>query len=216
MQTGFTIIELVVAMAMVTILAGVLYEALHVAFKAQNTATASLETSRTAALAMDLLENDIANTMQPSTTSVLAGAFEGTASTDDRGNPSSDLVFYSNTYATEHVSGNGEVKEVELTVVTRSNGEHDLIRRVSANLLSEQGVTPDEETVCRNVWGFHLRYYTGTDWVDTWDSTQEDNTIPAAVEVTLQLQRAGVDPTLQSAGGSFVRVIPLACSRTPT
>ena len=139
---------------------------------------------------MDLLGNDIKNTMQPTTTSVLAGSFEGSTTTDAHGNPAGDLVFYTNAYASDHVDGNGEVKEVELTIEARSNGEQDLVRRVSGNLLADQGVTPDEETVCRNVAGFTLRYYTGSDWQDTWDSTQEDNTVPTAVEVTLQLQAA--------------------------
>jgi len=215
LKRGFTVVELVVAMAIAAILSGVLYESLSTAFKAQSAATSSLESSRTAALAMDLLSNDIQNTMQPGTASVLAGSFEGTTSTDGHGNPAADLVFYTNSFAADHADGNGEIKEVELTVEARPNGEQDLVRRVSANLLSEQGVTPDEETVCRNVAGFNLRYYTGSDWQDTWDSTQEDNTVPAAVEVTLQLQRPGADAAAQNQAASFVRVFPISCSTAP-
>ncbi len=211
-RPGFTVVELLVAMAMAAVLSGVLYQSLRAAFKAQSAATNSLEASRTAALAMDLLGNDLSNTMQPGSASVLAGTFEGTSNTDGRGNPAADLVFYTNTYAPDHPDGNGEIKEVELTVESRQNGQQDLVRRVSGNLLSEQGVTPDEETVCRNVLGFSLRYYTGSDWVTTWDSTQEDNTIPAAVEVTLQLQRQGADASSQNQPVSVVRVFPLACS----
>jgi type II secretion system protein J len=211
-RSGFTVVELLVAMAMSAILTGVLYESLSTAFKAQSAATSSLDSSRTAALAMDLLANDIQNTLQPTATSVLAGTFEGTTTTDSHGNAAGDVVFYTNTYAADHVDGNGEVKEVELTVEAKSNGEQDLVRRVSGNLLSEQGVTPDEETVCRNVAGFTLRYYTGSDWQDTWDSTQEDNTVPAAVEVTLQLQPPGSDPRSQNQPVSYVRVFPISCS----
>jgi prepilin-type N-terminal cleavage/methylation domain-containing protein len=247
-RPGFTLLELLVAMAITAALASVLFMNLNVAFNAQKSATASLDVSRTAALAMELLSDDLQNTLQPATTTgtttgatgtsgttgttgtaataanlALIGNFEGTSTSDDRGNPQSDLIFYTTSYAAQQIDANGEVKYVELAVEKRPDGENVLVRRVSANLLdpnsvsasqgslTQQGLTTDTETICRNCAGFSLRYYTGSDWQDTWDSTVEDNTVPAAVEVTLRLLRPGDDPrTAQPL--TFVRVIPIACS----
>jgi hypothetical protein len=115
------------------------------------------------------------------------------------------------------------VKYVELAVEQRPNGENVLVRRVSANLLdpnsisasqgslTQQGLTTETETICRNCQGFSLRYWTGSDWLDTWDSTAEDNTVPAAVEVTLRLQRPG-DDSNSGKPLTFVRVFPISCS----
>jgi hypothetical protein len=238
--------ELMVAMAVSALLAGGLYMSLRTAFGLQKASTDSLDASRTAALAMDLLSNDLQNTMQAagagvaaSTSTVTAtttagatattpplsmiGNFEGNANSDERGNPASDLTFYSNTFAPDHVDGNGEVKCVQLAVETRPNGEHVLVRRVAGNLLNPNtvsasqtsvypvGLITDTETICRNVAGFGLRYYNGSSWVETWDSTALDNTVPTAVEVTLLLQRPGSDPN-QSKPLTFVRVFPIAVS----
>lgn len=217
---GFTLIELLVAMAMVAALAGVLYPAMRTAFNSQATATNSLEPARSVDIAMDLIGQDLQGALQQTaaevtataanSTSVLVGTFEGVNAAG--GASADDLTFYTTSYASLHVDANGDVKEVELTVETLpGTNEQVLVRRVTANLLSSTTVTPDEEILCRNVAGFSLRYFDGSQWNDSWDSTQEDNTIPAAVEVTIQLTRPsalGVPEKIPP----FVRVYQLPCS----
>jgi hypothetical protein len=67
--------------------------------------------------------------------------------------------------------------------------------------------------LCRGVSAFAVRYFNGTDWSTSWDST-DDNTIPTAVEVTLDLERFGGN--VQSSQGApvmrFIRVFQLPCS----
>jgi general secretion pathway protein J len=209
-RSGFTLVELLVAMAMTAILAGVLFASLRTAFNAQTTATNTLEPARSVDIAMDVIGQDIQNTLQQTTTGVLVSTFEGVDVGGDT--PADDLTFYSTSYGPDHVDSNGDVKEVELTVETLPDtNEQVLVRRVSANLLSPTPVTPDEEILCRNVAGLNFRYFDGSQWNDSWDSTQEDNTVPAAVEVTITLTR-------QSALGTpaklppFVRVFQIPCS----
>jgi len=213
-RAGFTLIELTLAMGMVTVVALSLYASLRIAFRASDSATAAVEPPRTAELAMEFLRTDLQNALTSG--GVLAGTFEGTQSQDDRGHEDDDLIFFTTSDGPDHVDGNGEIKQVELTVQTTPDGtDHVLVRRVTRNLLSEIQVDPDEEIICRGVSSLSLSYFTGSQWQDTWDSTQEDNTIPVAVEVTLELQR----PT--AAGGAtgqdmrtlrFTRVFTLSCS----
>jgi hypothetical protein len=97
-----------------------------------------------------------------------------------------------------HPDGDGEIKMVEIAldqVKGGTSGEYSLVRKVTSNLTSEQAVQPDEEVLCRGVTGLTLQYFDGTEWNTTWDSTVEDNTLPAAVQITLNLLRpTATDP----------------------
>jgi type II secretion system protein J len=210
--SAFTLLELLVAMAMVAILAVSLYASMQITFRAQKRADAAVDPPRTAQIAMDMIQQDLTNAVSPG--GQLAGNFEGTAGSDDRGHEADDINFYSTTESPQHADANGEIKNIELTVITPTNSsDHLLVRRVTRNLLSLNSVaTPDPEFVCDHVNSFTAQYYDGTNWNTTWDSTAEDNTLPVAVQVTLNLDRA--DST--AAGGiqtySYTRVFPIPCS----
>jgi type II secretion system protein J len=212
---GFTLIELVVALAMVAIIAGSLATSLWTAYHATQRTEAAVTPSRQASIMMDYLAGDLQNALQTSTatttTTTLIGNFEGTQAQDDRGHEADDVIFFATTESPQHVDANGEVKQIELTVehITGSN-DYALVRRVTRNLLAQIQPAPDEEIICRNVSSFTLQYFDGSNWDTTWDSTQEDKTIPAAVQVKVELQdpaAAGKTPPV-----SYERIIPLSCS----
>jgi hypothetical protein len=208
------------AMIIVATLIPVLYGAMHAAFSAKTKAEAAVEPARTAELSMDVLRNDLTNAMAP--TGQLAYTFEGTEGKDDRGREADDLQFCSTADSPQHAAANGEVKFIELTVMTAPNGDHVLVRKVIRNLLSPQESAsqvvppgnPDVEVICRGVGGFTLQYFDGSAWDTTWDCTAEDYTVPAAVEVTLTLDRPNGNSTDSDGSKCFryVRVIPLGCS----
>jgi prepilin-type N-terminal cleavage/methylation domain-containing protein len=228
---GFTLIELIVAMGMVAILSVSLYASLRIAFRAKESAEKTGEVSRTAELAMGFIRDDLQNAMQPagpgttttvssgttignvSTAPPFAGSFVGTDGVDGRGRDADDLVFYSTANAPLHASGNSDIKMIELAVVQpQGSNDYVLVRRVTPNLLALVPPNPDEEVVCRGVGGFNLRYFNGSAWLTSWNSTDSDldNTLPVAVEVTLQLDRADANGQMQT--HRFVRVFQLPCS----
>lgn len=237
-RRGFTLLELLIALAMAAALMLPLYQTLRTAYKAKASAEAAMIPSRTSELAMEFLRMDIESALPPapnspgyatdststtaavapaastsSTTPVsLAGSFIGLDSQDDRGHNGDDLTFYTTSDGPEHVAGDGEIKMVELTIlVPPGTGDHVLVRRVTRNLLAPQSVVPDDEVICRHVASFNLRYYDGTDWQDSWDSTQQTNELPVAVEVTLELEPPADAPRNQS-GKKFIRYFPIVCS----
>ena len=216
-RQGFTLIELLVALAMVAVLATSLYMTLQAAFKARSSATEALAPVKSAEMAMQLLREDFQNALQPagppSTTTVrLVGNFEGTQQTDDRAAAADDVQFFTTSYGPQHVDANGDVKEVEITVIPDPNkNDHVLVRKVLGNLTAQIQPMPDQEVLCRGVAGFSVRYYDGSEWLTNWDSTQEDNTIPAAVELTLQLNKP-VKKGQPDQTYTMVRVFPLSCS----
>src|SRR5271154_2888190 len=97
---GFTLLELVIAMAIVAIIAASLYAAMRVGFRAATSAQTAIEPSRTAALTMELVRTDLENALPP--TGLLAGTFEGAQAQDNRGREDDDMVFYSTADAPQH------------------------------------------------------------------------------------------------------------------
>jgi prepilin-type N-terminal cleavage/methylation domain-containing protein len=200
---GFTLLEVVVAMAMVAILVVPLYTSMRFAYQTRARADVAIEPARTAELAMEFIRNDIQNTLVPSAPLLNTfNAYEGVAN---------DVVFFSTSDARDHVSANGEVKRIELTVETPpGSSEPALVRRVTRNLLTAIVPTPDDEILCRGVANFSLEYFDGTQWNPTWDSTQETSVTPVAVRVTLELDR--VDGQGKTRKMQFERIFSLACT----
>jgi len=248
---GFTLIELVLALALVAMVALTLFQSMKIAFKATSVADAVIVPSRSADLAMEVIANDLQNAVTPNvsttfadaqnitditggtgfgnsgnsssstaasssgaTTWVLAGPFEGQQGTGSGPNEIDDLTFFTTADSPDHADGNGEMKMVELTAgVPQGSNSSDLclLRRVTNNLLpTSQTITPDEEILCRGVTGVTFQYFDGTNWNPSWDSTEEDNDLPAAVQVTLTITTRQSNG--QTGSATYTRVFPLSCS----
>jgi type II secretion system protein J len=210
--SGFTLIELVVALAIVAIIAASLADSLWIAYHATQRTEAAITPSRQASIMMDFISSDLQNALQTGTTATtLIGNFEGTQAQDDRGHEADDVIFFSTAESPQHVDANGEIKQIELTVEhIAGTNDYALVRRVTRNLLAEVQPAPDEEIICRGVSSFTLQYFDGSNWDTTWDSTVEDKTIPAAVQVKVELE--DTNASSKSPPINYERIIPLLCS----
>jgi prepilin-type N-terminal cleavage/methylation domain-containing protein len=230
---GFTLIEMVVALTMVVIIVAAMSSTLWTAYHTTRQTQAALAPTDQASITLGYLCDDLQSAMQPQTypASVLVGvataatnyeqtAFLGTPQKDNRGHETDDVVFFTTAESPVHVYANGEIKCVEYKVVQpNGDADHVLVRRVTRNLLPLTGQTAstDEEVICHNVSSFQLEYsYDGINFsqppltAGTWDASQEDNTIPAAVRVTLELEETQPNGKVQPI--SFTRVVFLSCS----
>jgi len=214
-RTAFTLLELLVALAIVGLLGGVLYASLHVAFLARDRAQQAVEPIQRADIVVGFLRRDLESALPP--TGTLAGVFVGTNGQDQRGQNSDDLIFCAAVSAPQAARAT-DVRQIEYVVLT-DHGDQVLLRRVTSDLLAPTTINPDDEVLCRGVRAFHVRYYDGNDWYDAWDSTQppsdiaplQSNALPQAVEVTI-----GIDPP--SSGGqplTVTRLIQLPCAVPP-
>ena len=104
--------------------------------------------------------------------------------------------------------GVAEVRMVDLLLVPAPSG-NVLVRRVTTNILSTSTPEYYDEIVCRGVRAFNVRYYDGSAWQESWDSTQLDNNCPTAVEITMELARPDGDQVRVT---RFTRVFLLSCS----
>ena len=209
---GFTLLELSLAMAMMAMLALTLYMAMAIALRARDSAAANIAPVRAATVAADLIRQDLESVLPPSGT--LAGPFEGYSNGGLPGGRSDGIEFFcvGRDVARGDTPLAEGIRKVDLLVRTDVTPPI-LVRDVTRNLLAQTDMPPDEEILCRNVRQFGLRYFDGTTWQDTWDSTTLGNVLPLAVEMTLEIDvpapKAGGQPTPYR----IIRVIPLACAK---
>ena len=205
-RKAFTLLEMLVAMAMIAVLAGSLYASMRIGFSARERSEAAIEPVRAVGVAFESLGRDFA--CAPPPRGILAGAFTGTDAEDDATGLPSDSV----TFSTRAASGIGAAPgiigvEYALGEAPDATGLA-LVRRVTVNLLAPEAEEPAEEVLCRGVVSLDLRYFDGTDWLDAWDSTTAGDILPLAVEAVL-----GFPPAEEGAqeGPRNRRVFVLPC-----
>jgi prepilin-type N-terminal cleavage/methylation domain-containing protein len=111
-----------------------------------------------------------------------------------------------------------ECKQVEITI-DQPNGSNDfcLVRRVWNNVQTLNPnfdvTNPDqEEVICRGVESFTVQYYDGYEWLDYWDSTQQDNQIPVALQITMEIDPPAGTTDRNAQPKKYTQVIQLPCS----
>jgi type II secretory pathway pseudopilin PulG len=219
---GFTLLELILALGMVAMLTLTLYMGLTVTIRAKERAFAAVAPVRTALLAADLVRQDLESVLPCK--QLLAGPFIGTSQNDadvlDFYCLGSDVGWHAAPVAQQGLTplqgGDVPWSEGPRHVVLYLNTDTQppsLVRSVTRNLLAPTVPPPDEEILCRNVRSFKVRYFDGTDWQDSWDSTTLGDILPQAVEMTFE---AVIDdapkPGQQPVVYKVTRVFPLACA----
>lgn len=195
---GFTLLELLVAMTLMVVVSSSLYTALHTGFRAYRSALTAVEPTLQAINAIELIKQDLQGVLPPESNG-LAVSFLGEDGTGLKGVDSDSVAFYTTHVYADDGSLNGGLGKVELLLeedkdARRTNyTSYRLVRLVTMNLLAPKEVEPQEQVLCRNVLSLNLRYFDGEGWLDDWDSTEDSNSLPKAVEVEIQLACAGRD-----------------------
>lgn len=171
---------------MTAMLAGGLYATLSAAFKARRNSNDEIGTFRRAELAADFVCTELRSAVVPN--GILAGTFMGTDGTSITGRESDTVSFYRTADATDQDVCQGDIMMVELACEPSSRGTGmDLVRRVRRNLLAPTFYDMPGEVLCRDVLAMNIRYFDGMSWLDSWDSTTVENSLPLAVEVSLTI-----------------------------
>ena len=118
--------------------------------------------------------------------------------------------------AGQPTQGASDVVELTLAITSVENtGERVLALGQIRNLLAPTEQEPTQEILCRGVVSLNLRYFDGSDWVDEWESTAYDDTLPAAVEVSLAIEREAKGQT-EASPHRLTRVFVLPCFHMPS
>jgi type II secretion system protein J len=184
---GFTLLEVLIAMTMMTIIAVSLYTSMSIGFRARESADRLVEKGRAAEIAIELMKNMLASSMVPN--GILAGEFKGDDERGEDGYDADTLTFFTADYNSGDDERASDIEKVEIGMSTRKDSEERVIvRKITPNLLSPRTLDPDEEVLCGNVRSMNFRYYDGSDWQDEWDSSENDDALPKAVEITIMLE----------------------------
>jgi type II secretion system protein J len=192
LSRGFTLLELLVAMVLMVAVASSLYTALYTGFRAHRSALLAVEPTSQALNAIELLKEDILGVLPPDSNG-LAGAFVAKNATGLKGMDDDSVEFYTTHVYADDKNPNGGVGKVGLLLEEDTETNHSnyttyrLIRQITTNLLARKEVKPQEQVLCRDVTSLNLRYFDGTDWVNDWDSTEDSNSLPRAVEIEIEV-----------------------------
>lgn len=230
-QSGFTLLELLVALAMSAVLALVLYTSLRIGFRARDGAVATLRPVRAASVAMEMLRKDLENAMPVSVAVAPDDSGQYSEMFIGQSNPQGDgrmdqIEFYSPDLGKDSnidPTVTAGLRKIDLVVEPDPNGKPALVRRTWRNILpvdQTQIVDPQEEVVARNVKSFMAQYLdtsTGQPvWDDDWDSAQMGEVLPQAVMITLDLVIPAERPGQQDRIYHMARIIPIACHKDPS
>ena len=185
---AFTMLELLVAMALMVVIASCLYTALYTAFRAKRSALSAVEPTSSAINAIELIKQDTYGVLPPG--GILAGAFIGNDSLGVNGVDADSLEFYTTHIYSENDHPVGGLGKIELVLEEDTDYDREnyrLVRRIKTNLLSPRAIDPEEQVLCRNVKSLNLRYFNGDNWLDEWDSTADANSLPLAMEIDIQV-----------------------------
>jgi hypothetical protein len=194
---GITLLELLVAMTLMVIVASCLYTALYTGFRAHRAAMSAVQPTAQALDAIELLKEDIYGVLPPR--GVLAGAFVGMDLRGNKGVDTDSLEFYTTQVYAGKDELAGGIAKIELGLEqdldtdrfgrarTSIRDTYKLVRKVTTNLLSSKTVDPSEHVLCRNVVSLNLRYFDGTSWVNEWDSVEDANSLPYAMEIDIEV-----------------------------
>lgn len=184
---GFTLLELLVAIALMDVIALTLYSSMYIGFRTKENSQAMLRPYQIINPAFETIRKDLANVLEPD--GILAGVFVGEDVPWDNRQDADTLSFYSGGYhpAEDEIASN--VVKVGYVLGTDTIRKQIILKRlVWTNLLSPRELEPQaEEVICRGLAGFDVQYFDGTAWLESWDSTANENQLPRGVRVTLTI-----------------------------
>jgi len=211
-RAGFTLLEVLLAMAMMTMLAGSLYAGLHIAFSARERMQAAGGPARAGQVAVDLIRRDLESALPPR--GILAGVFYGADAVGADGSDADSLLFHAGVTSLTGEAVACDVSRIEFALGEDEDGTPALIRYRTTNLLAAETPEPYSEVLLRNVASLNFYYFDGSDWLESWDSTAHDDSLPPAVEVRLELEPER-DDTDDDTGHTFMTIVRLPCASPP-
>jgi general secretion pathway protein J len=181
---AFTLLELLVAMALMGLVAMALYSSMYIGTKAKESCYAAVKPYRTLNPALEFIRKDLACALKPG--GIFAAQFQGTDQIGTEGNNADSLLFYCTTYIPRENEIACDIVKTEYSLEgCQGRDGLALVRKRTTNLLSPKTIEAEEEVICRDIRDLDVKYYDGYDWLDSWDSTTQNNALPLALEVTI-------------------------------
>lgn len=183
-NSGFTLLEVLIAVVLLGILSAALYGSYFGVLKARDRAAAGMESRRELGATLDLIRREVSSAVYHNTDKRLRFVVEDR---DNFGVPSSALEL------TPLTPPSGQTRsESGIAVVTYKMVEKDkkrILVRQERDLFSEETKIPAYPQM-EQISSFFVECYDGSKWVKSWDSAINFK-LPVSVRVTVQVEEEG-------------------------
>ena len=184
---AFTLLELIVAMALMDVIAVALYSSMYIAFKSKTKGDESIRPFQSVTPVFEYMRTDLCSAMRPD--GILAGTFTGESNSGQEDLNEDTLSFYTCSYRPGEDDIASNIVNIAYGLDTDARQQQVVLKRyVKTNLLAPSTSDPQEEVLCRDIQGLEFQYYDGSAWLDEWDSSVESSQLPWAVQVTLTIE----------------------------
>lgn len=225
-RTGFTLLELLLAVLVFAIVLGAIQVVFFSAFKLRARTTEAIERSLPLQQTLAVIKRDLANLVPPG--GPLSGALQSTPSITTASGLSGSMTrqsgpqFYTAVGIVDDNAPWGEIQRVSYYLETPTNDTPglDLFRSVARNLLPVMQDETEDQFLMSGVETIAFQYFDGNAWRDTWDSTQADsatgltNNVPRALKLQLQLSHENQSLGIPAPVELIVPVLVLARTNT--
>ncbi len=178
---GFTLLEVLVALALLVILSGALYGTYFSLMRGRESAVAKMEARREISTTLDQLRRELSAALFIKTNSRLHFVVEDR---DFFGKPASTLDF---TWLAPPLGGSLPASDQVRAVYKVLEKEKKLLLTRQANDIYLT-VEPLPYPQMKELEGFLVECYDGAKWVRTWDTALNFSGLPKAVRVTLMVK----------------------------
>jgi general secretion pathway protein J len=180
---GFTLIEILLAVAIFGLVLVAIHSVFHVALRLRNRTVQSIEADIPLQQTLAILRRDLAGIVPPGGT--FGGAVESNPSTDSTLLTGAPLVqFHTATGNLSDEAPWADIQRVAYSLVAPTNTTSegmDLVRSVTRNLLPVAVDTIDSQRLMGGIESMTFQFHDGTAWQATWDSTNEVILLPRAI-----------------------------------
>ncbi len=177
-EKGFTLVEVLLATALVAVIAAMVFGSLYLS-------TAAIDGARTAAAREQILRSTLRIMTEELTAAVASpiGPMMGINATQD-GQPADTVVFLT----LSQFRGGESSQETELVRIVYTRENDLLLRFIRRNIYGMTDDTIGQFELAKLVKGFNIRYFDsqGNVWLDEWDGRAK-TAPPAAVLIELTL-----------------------------
>ena len=182
---GFTLIEVLIAVAIFAVVLGAINTVFFSALKLRNKTSELLDKSLPLEQAVTIIERDLRSIVPPD--GPMGGQLQTLSTTNSMAGMNGP-VFYCASGIVDETSPWSEVQKVSYMLAESTNrfGGRDLLRVTSRNILAAVQEEPMTQWLLGGVDQITFTYFDGTTWMDTWDSTTQDPKLPKAIKVQIQ------------------------------
>ena len=177
---GFTLLELLVALALLVIIAAAVYGSYFTVIRGRDSATAGMEALRETTATLGMLRREVSSALYRANDKKLSFVVEDR---DQFGKPASNL-----TLSTLGMTRPGDTPSSDLRVVRYRPREKEgklLLARSEKELFFD--IEPQQYPQMENLEGFLVECYDNGKWVRSWD-TALNGKLPDAVRITLSVK----------------------------